>query len=184
MKAILDVDGILWDFHRPLFNKLSKRFSGLPKSLPAEWNWFRKYMTDQEFYDCVFDTHVEQVGYSVFPGTDLLLHVLDEKNIEVMIASNRDSALIYNLSRWLYTNRVAPISGIYAGYDKSFLIERGDLLIDDNPGTIRYASSIRAASLTLKWPWNNEVKDLPYVARFDSLYFMAKWVDENVPNNK
>lgn len=183
MKAILDVDGTLWDFHNPLIKNLHYHFPRMPTKLPTEWDWFKEYMTNEEFSNVVFDTHVEQVGYIAFPGADLLLKILNEKNIEVIIASNRDNALIYRLAKWLSTNKIGPIDGIYAGRDKHFLIGRGDLVIDDNPNTIKYASSIVAGSLCLKWPWNACVSDLPYVARFDGLYDMAKWIDENVPTS-
>lgn len=149
-KAIVDVDGILWDFHTPLMQRL-----GL-KELPQRWDFYKALgISGEDFYAAVRLVHEEQyIRGQPFAFASALLDVCRRRYAEVIVASHRDPGDGARLAIWMVSYGLSPFSGVYCGYDKSFLFQPGDLVIDDSPGTIRKAGLAGAIAMTIAYPWN------------------------------
>lgn len=181
-RAIVDVDGTLWDLHARIGPVLNKLY-GVPLGYPDKWEYYKNlavredYCTDKQFFAVVNETHQQQGAqpeFAVpFEGAGKLIYALSKKH-EIIIASHRQSNSVYWLVEWL-NYWVAPVwSGVYAGHNKTFMIGEGDLVIDDNPSTIEYALSQRAISWALLWPWNKDTDG----HKFTSLGEMVECVND------
>jgi hypothetical protein len=178
-RCILDVDGTLWDLHRPLYNRLTLNFD-LPsyeESL-TDWNWFEPYMSKKEFYAAVDATHNEQYQYPAFDGAHELFQTLHRMDLEVIVASHRQPQTAARLAWWLGNNELYPYSGVLTSHDKLFLIRRGDIVIDDAPKTIAYAWNNDASIHYLRWPWNSGMVG----AGYDNLYELIGGLNEKTIN--
>lgn len=154
-RVIVDVDGTLVDFHRPLQKLLRKLHPDVPKELPSEWNWFDSYMTNKEFYDACNIVHgIQMRGHKPLPGAYNLFKMLADFDVEVIVASHRRKDMAPKMAQWLYRHHLVPWSGVYTGNNKHPLFNMYDIVIDDAPHTIEYAKSIGATPVWLDWPWN------------------------------
>ena len=167
--AVLDVDGTLFDFHRPLHRLLHELY-GTPVDLQKTWDWHKKYITDAEFYAAVHQIHEDQINSEPFVGAAELCDTLISVGYDIVIASHRRVGAAADLAAWITIKVTDKFAGIYAGPDKTFLITEGDLVIDDNPKTIEYAIGAGATSWTMMWPWNmatnaRKFKNLDVMAR-------------------
>lgn len=173
-QCILDVDGILWDFHRVLAevidNMYGKHFEIADMS---RWDWYEDHMSESQFYKAVDLVHEEhQLSNEPFPGADDLLEVLDNKKYEIIVASHRKKGAASTLSAWLMLYLPEVWSGLYAGPDKTFLIKPDSLVIDDNPVTIKYAQEVGARVATLEYPWNASLN----VKKFETTKELVDWI--------
>jgi hypothetical protein len=117
-------------------------------------------------------THRQQYKTEPFEGATELLEALAGAGYQIIIASHRQAGNGIRLARWLDKYLPNIWSGMYSGPDKIFLIDKGDLVIDDSPHTIDEALKIGAEVWTLRWPWNRETK----ARKFLSLKTMSKAV--------
>jgi phosphoglycolate phosphatase-like HAD superfamily hydrolase len=174
-RAIVDVDGTLWDFHRPLHKYLHDKF-GTPSELASKWDWFEDAgLTKSQFYQGVMAIHNEQMYHAPFPGAHHLFRALRDCKFQVIVASHRNHTHGARLAAWLAKYRLGPYAGVYCGPDKKFLIDKDGVLIDDAPATIQYATRLGATCLTLAWPWNENEAAL----RFDFLTGIAAFIRRN-----
>ena len=157
-RAIVDVDGTLWDLHNPLQNVLHKLYSQLPKTLPTKWDWFDDYdVKPSQFYTVVNMVHELQTSTGTakaYAGAKQLFKLLNDQKWEVIVASHRKYDTAGQLAGWLYVEGLGPYSGVYTGQDKKFLFREGDLVIDDAPDTILWAADKGCDVWYLAWPWN------------------------------
>ena len=154
-RAVVDVDGTLWDLHKPLRKMLRAFYPAVPDTIPTEWNWYGAYgITDEAFYAAVDSIHKQQIDYPPLPGARELFITLNAHKYEIIVASHRRNGAAPALARWLEKNELEPYSGIYTGPDKLFLIRKNDLVVDDAPTTISYSWNIGAEVHYLDWPWN------------------------------
>ena len=153
-RAIVDVDGILWDLHTRLIPLMHTLYPKMPNELPSEWNWFLEYMTLEQFAAITRMVHSEQIHHPAYPGAAELIKLLDKQNYEIFIASQRDSNTANLLAKWLQKNYLTPYSMVYTGNSKKDFLEPGCLLIDDAPATIKYALTLGCDVHYLDWPWN------------------------------
>lgn|SRR3990167_2886714 len=168
-KCILDVDGILWDFHSVLNPILAEEYGSPVNIKSTKWDWYLDYMTEEQFFHGVDMAHERQLENAPFPGADDLFDALYETGHQVIVASHRQRNMAADLATWLMINISDKWSGVYTGPDKKFLIEPDDLVIDDSPETINHVLSIGAESWTLKWPWNRDT----LATKFGNLAQMA-----------
>ena len=155
-RAIVDVDGTLWDLHGPLNTLLSKLFPGFPNELPKDWNYFLSYITKDQFFAAVDSVHRSQLQYPPFLGADHLFSLLSQLDLEIVVASHRAYNTAHTLAEWLSVNGLRPYSTLYTGPDKTRFIRKGDIVIDDAPGTIDFALKKGATSYYVSWPWNKD----------------------------
>lgn len=156
-RAIVDVDGTLWNFHKPLHVQLHRLydFPNVPTSKITHWNWYFDYgITKSQFYKAVDIVHRSQRHYEPFKGVQQLFSHLDDAGYEVVIASHRRPQIAHILAQWIAEYDMCPYSALYAGPDKSQFFRRGDLLIDDAPHTIEDGLSLGMDVMYLEWPWN------------------------------
>ena len=172
-RAIIDVDGTLWDLHEVLLPILHERRREIPIEIPKSWDFYAPYMTDKEFYQCVDEAHAKQGDYEPFDGARDLFKLFYDYNIEVIVASHRNSKFLEELTYWLHSRELRPIAGVYTGYAKKELFRYGDIVIDDSPTTMRFAISMGCKSLAIRWPWNVEI---PGSLLFGDLPEMVRWL--------
>ena len=158
MRAIVDVDGTLVDLHTPLMELLSRLYPEIPNDLEitADWNWYKKYITDEQFYTAVDVLHELQLHQPPFHGADMLFKILNKHQFEIIVASHRKPNTAHILSAWLIKNKLAPFSGVFTNYNKLDLIQDGCMVIDDAPKTIDYALQRGCSVFYLNWPWNKD----------------------------
>ena len=77
-KAIVDVDGTLWDFHGVLHPILAERFGSPPDIRPTLWDWYLEYMTEEQFFEGVAAAHEYQNSHNAFDGAEELFDALYE----------------------------------------------------------------------------------------------------------
>ena len=156
-RAMVDVDGTLWNFHKPLHVQLHRLydFPNVPTDKITHWNWYFDYgISKSQFYKAVDMVHKNQDRHPPYAGAIKLLRTLDELGYEVIVASHRRPQIAHILARWLEKNMIYPYSTLYAGPDKSQFFRRGDLLIDDAPHTIENGLALGMDVMYLEWPWN------------------------------
>lgn len=155
-RAIVDVDGTLWDLHKPLHLVLHTLYPDLPKEPVREWDWYKEHITDSQFYAVVNIIHRLQIADNAEPfvGAEQLFNRLHANKYEIFVASHRKYDTGHLLARWLVRNRLTPFSAVYTGNDKTEFIREGDLVIDDAPKTIEYSLNIGAEVWYIAWPWN------------------------------
>lgn len=166
-RAIIDVDGTLWDLHTPLNKLLSELYPGFPPDLPTSWNYFLDYITKEQFYAAVDIVHKSQSEHSPFLGAAYLFSVLTDKNLEIVVASHRAYNTAHTLVEWLNKHDLYPYSTVYTGPDKTRFIRKGDIVIDDAPKTISHAFVEGACVYYLSWPWNERMVGSTHVNLFD-----------------
>lgn len=185
-RAILDVDATLWDMWGPVVEILEAEHN-VTMGTPDKWEYHRDYVTDDQFYAAVRQAHENQVVHEPYSGAQALFRTLDEQGYEVIVASHRPPQSALRLVHWLSIYKLAPYTGIYAGRDKHFLFQIGDLVIDDRPDTIKYAHHMgaQALSLTYKYNWSvlrGSVEGLttgnPIPRGFHTLEDMAAWIQK------
>lgn len=172
MRALVDVDGTLWSLYDVLLPILHEKY-GVPLELPTEWDFYKTYMTDSQFYKCVDEAHDEQWYSEPFVGAPELFGLLKNYNVEAIVASHRNPRFNSDLAEWLARHYMQPVSGIYTGYDKRFLIRECQIVIDDSPSTIAYVQSLGIRSLAIRWPWNAETT----AVLFGDLPEMNRWLE-------
>ena len=166
--CILDCDNILWplaSYMQPIF---VAKF-GVPAELSSEWNWYKEWMSEADFYGVVDEAHSRQLEHQPFDGAAELFEALDESGYQIIVASHRNHRAAADLAAWITFNLSDKWSGVYTGPDKHWLIQKGDLVIDDAPHTIAYANSVGAEPWTLIWPWNESSA----ARKFKNLHDMA-----------
>lgn len=173
MRCIVDVDGTLWDLHPLLIPMLNDQYGTSFDMHNRTWNFYEDQITDEQFYRVVDLAHLRQFERSAFEGAIELFAVLAKAKLEVIVASHRNADTLPRLVYWLDREDLVPFSGVYAGYDKKFLMAPGDLVIDDNPCTIQYAIATGCKVLSLRWPWNTETA----AVLFDNLHEMVEWLE-------
>ena len=171
-RAIVDVDGTLWDFHTRLGEVLNELYE-IPSGLAVksvEWDWHKKFITDEQFFHAVDLVHDDQQSSEPYDHATELFDVLDYCGFETIVASHRRPQRAADLAAWITLHVSDKWSGMYAGNDKKFLIRERNLVIDDNPQTIAYAVAVGAKSYTLKWKWNENTE----ADRYSNLKIMAQ----------
>jgi phosphoglycolate phosphatase-like HAD superfamily hydrolase len=154
-RVIVDVDGTLVDFHRPLQKYIRQQYPDVPKELPGEWNWFSPYMTTEQFYECCDAVHgIQMRSHKPLPGAYGLFEMLNHYDTEIFVASARDKSMAPKMANWLQKYHLTPYSGLYTGPDKHSLFTEGDIVIDDAPHTIEFCKAVGAIPVYLDWPWN------------------------------
>ena len=155
-RAVVDVDNTLWSMHTPLKMLMERDgYTNIPAE-PERWTWYEDFMSPKTFYKYIEKVYEIQQLFRQFSGAWELLEELDRTGHEIIIASNRNPRSAHDLSIWLYSNLPRVWSGVYAGPNKLFMIEAGDLVIDDSPLTIRYAISRGAKVWTLDYLYNKD----------------------------
>ena len=191
-RAILDVDGTLWDLMSPVHRILEIKFD-VVMGTPDRWNYHRDFVSDEAFYEAVRQAHAEQLKFPPYAGADKLFYALNEAGYEVIVASHRPPQMAEAIANWLRLNDLGPYSGIYCGRDKHFLIQYEDLVIDDRPDTIRYANRENAQALSLtyryNWPVLNGSKEgliegSPIPRGFHTLEDMSAWIQTRIKKRK
>jgi len=156
-RAIVDVDGTLWDLSTPLHVKLREQYPHIPKDVDnSSWEWYEPYITKKQFYKVVDETHIEQLYASAYSGSQRLFHELHVRKYEVFVASHRRYDTGPQLAFWLWMQWLVPYSALYCGWDKTEFIRPFDLVIDDAPSTIDFALGQGCRVMYLNWPWNKE----------------------------
>jgi len=162
-RAVVDVDGTLWNFHKPLHVQLHRLydFPNVSTDKITHWNWYFDYgITKSQFYKAVDIVHRNQNQHSPYLGVRELFTTLDDLGYEVIVASHRSAQIAHHLTKWLNNHWIYPYSMVYAGPDKSQFFRRGDLLIDDAPHTIEDGLSLGMDVMYLEWPWNTDLGGL------------------------
>ena len=173
-RCILDVDGILWDFHTPLHVRLHELYD-FPDMEPTCWDWYKAWgITDKQFYKAVDDVHAQQIMYRPLDGAYSLFKTLNDCGFEVFVASHRRTQTAHKLAAWLNSHHLQPYSALYCGPSKKQFFRTGDLLIDDAPHTIELGCDLGMDVVYLEWPWN---KDLPG-ERLPELWHVVEYIKE------
>lgn len=155
MRVIVDVDGTIVDFHRPLHKLLRQLYPEIPAGLATDWDWYFNYITKKQFYAACTVVHkIQMQSHSPIDGVNNLFNTLNQAGAEIIVASHRQQDMAPDLARWLANYNIEPYSGVYTGENKHPLITPGSIVIDDAPHTIKYARDIGAHALFLRWPWN------------------------------
>ncbi len=158
LKVVVDVDCTLWNFNAPLLQWLNK-FYGMPIEQARDWGWYKKYISDKEFYRAVDVVHARQMEYKPFSGAQSFFASLNtNKGIEIWIASHRKLGSAPALASWLEKYDLGPYSGLYTGPNKLQLLSAGDILIDDAPHTVTDAKKMGVQTLVPAWPWNRDIE--------------------------
>ena len=174
-RCILDVDGTLFDFHRPLHKRLHELYD-FPETEATRWNWYKDAgITDKQFYKAVDDIHAQQMLYNPYNGAYALFRALDTLGFEIFVASHRRSQTAQILAEWLARSWLQPYSALYVGPSKKQFFRTGDLLIDDAPHTIQLGCDMGMDVVYLAWPWN---RDLPG-ERLPELWNIVEYIREN-----
>ena len=156
-RAIVDVDGTLYNFHKPLHVRLHELydFPIVHTSEITHWDWYFDYgITKKEFYKAVDDIHNRQLEFEPFMNAYELFAALDYMKFEVFVASHRSLQSADILSVWLWENALGPYTAVYAGPNKKQFFRTGDVLIDDAPHTIDYGCDLGMDVIYTAWPWN------------------------------
>jgi len=180
-RAIVDVDGTLWDMWTPVRDLLDRWHNLELSPHPPVWDYHREFVTDAEFYKAVRAAHAVQILHNPFKGAYLLFDSLNKMGWEVIVASHRPPQTAHRLVKWLHRHGLEPYSGVYCGRNKHFLIGAGDLVIDDNPDTIIFAGRAGAQALSLSYKYNQEALRKPFAhaskpVAFPNLQEIAEWV--------
>lgn len=159
MKVVVDVDGTLVDFHTPLRKLLRQLYPQIPDVVSNDWNWYKEYITDKQFYT-VCDTVqlIQMRSHAPMGGALSLFVMLKMRGAEVFVATHRKPTYAPALVRWLAKYNLEPYSLVYTGFDKLPLITEGCIVIDDAPDTIEYTRSVGAMPVWLTWPWNEHIE--------------------------
>lgn len=179
-RAILDVDGILWSLWDSFVSPALHKKYGVPMIEPTSWNFHQQWCTDEQFMAEVHLAHRLQITVPPFEGAAELFAILDAKGFEVVVASHRAKQTASVLQKWLNKYGLAPYSGTYCGSSKHFLMQSGDLIIDDAPHTMLHAASIAATSLTLNYEYNKEAIAQVGAHGFATLGGMVTWIKSNI----
>ena len=179
-RAILDVDGTLWDLWGSFISPALHRKYKAPLTEQTSWDWYKQWCTEEQFYAEVNLAHQLQITVPPFEGAGDLFAILDAKGFEVIVASHRTKQTAAVLQKWLNKYGLQPYSGVYCGSSKYFLMQPGDLVIDDAPGTILYAADIGAVPITIAYHYNIEAIAQAKGAGFLTLGGVVKWIKSNV----
>jgi len=162
-RALVDVDGILWDFHSPIRRYLHEHFD-VPDQLPTHWDWYKDVgLDDKQFGEAINAVHTSQArmpgAHPPIPGAQEMLLKLKQLGYETIIASHRRAVGADQLVKWLLEWELVPFAGVYCGMNKHFLIdaEQG-VVIDDAPMTIIEGALLGCQVRTLAYPWNEVEK--------------------------
>lgn len=174
-RALVDVDSTLWAFDDVIMPLLVSEYGVPPDADKREWEWYRPYMSDEQFYRMVDVVKDLQIRYPPFRGADDLFRLLPELGYEFIVATNHPGRYAAaKLVVWLSKYLPSTWSGVYAGKSKLFLIDKGMLVIDDAPKTIKFAHLSEANSVFLNFPWNESVAALGH--GFGNLKEMVEWL--------
>ncbi len=153
MNILIDIDNTLWDFSSVLFQELSLKYNIPGPEHWAHWNFWKKYMTGNDFYDAVYKIHQEQEKYAPYPEAEPFLNSLKEKGHTIVIASHRQKKAFEPTRNWLRKNNL-PFDKVPLSYDKTVLFDGIDYVIDDSPSVIKKACLEGIPVAALRKPWN------------------------------
>ena len=175
--AVIDVDQVLWNLHSPLIQRLNDKYNLRIPDPPQTWIFYDEYgISESDFYQEVDAVHVSQWRTPPDWAAGELFKVLKRKGYETIVASHRRSEMTPALAGWLERFGMTPFSGVYCGYNKSFLFGPDVLVIDDSPANIKNALDAGSLVLTITYPYNAHVGG--GAVYFDSLADIVRWVEE------
>jgi hypothetical protein len=161
MDALIDVDSTLWNFN----SVIHKMHKDLGHNIPEVifWNnydYYKPYITDEEFYGIVHEIHLKQDLFSPFPDAAKFLKNLRLWGYNIVIATHREEDTMSPLKRWLKSYNLI-YDDIHVSWDKTELFNDSDLLIDDNPKLLLEAYEKYSLPCSgLLWPWNKSLSNI------------------------
>lgn len=171
MNVLVDVDNTLWDCGEELYRSHCKEGFKVPP--PTEWHefgYYKKYMSDEEFYKQVHKIHLNQEQYKPFHDASKFLRNLNYIGYTIIIASHREADTYDALKRWLDYYHLC-YDDIHVSWDKTELFPSLDLCVDDNPETIIASVNEGIPTTGLVWPWNKHLsKKVPLFKSLDDLF--------------
>ncbi len=154
MNILVDIDNTLWDFSTVLFQELSSKYNNIPDPEHwVSWDFWKKYMTVDEFYTVVYKVHQQQEEFPPYPEAVSFLYNLKQKGWSIIIASHREEKAYEPTNKWLRKNNLV-FDKLHISYDKTVLFDTIDYIIDDSPSIINKACLAGIPVAALRKPWN------------------------------
>jgi HAD superfamily hydrolase (TIGR01509 family) len=156
--AMVDVDNVLHQFDKPLYERLVRKFPNLPP--PSKWNkWsiFDDYMSDKIFYKEVDYLHERQHEMEPFKEAKNLLDFIHKKGYFITISSNRKKKYFDSLKKFLDNNNLR-YDDIKLSDDKTKDMSntKVNLIIDDSPKVLDKAKQLGYFAVGLEYPYNKD----------------------------
>ena len=175
--AVVDIDGILWTMAPPWYEELIKINPNIPfPGSTTSWNFGKGLISDEEFQKTIDAVHMRQEEFSSFEGAGKLTNMLHNSGFYVKIASHRVPKSKETTRRWLKKNNIY-FDELHTVSDKHPLLRDASLFIDDSPASQRYAVSIGLPIMSIRYPYNKDVKGVLF---FDDFSYMLdglrKWL--------
>ncbi|HEX2965542.1 MAG TPA: hypothetical protein VHO84_07140 [Syntrophorhabdaceae bacterium] len=153
-KIIVDIDNTLWALAPVLYQHLRKVAPSMPEhELWGEWDFWDGYIDEKTLYTVIWEIHLNQDRYGVYPESQRFLSLLKEKGYHIIIASHRDKDTIHATTRWLEKHQL-PFDELHLSYDKSVLFSDAWAIVDDSPVTLEKAAKAGIIRAGLRNPWN------------------------------
>lgn len=169
--VMVDVDSTLYDFTTPEFMALKTVNPDIPNPAQiAEWNWYKPYFTDDQYFEAVNYVHLHQAEFPPFEGAKELLETL-LKRYNVMIATHRLPTYSAELRDWLEKYEL-PCTDIYCDTKTKlgcFEYAWYEYIIDDCPATLLRAPHHGVRGLSIRYPWNKHLDGERSIYLFDNL---------------
>lgn len=173
-KAIIDIDGILWDMRKTWNTIIQRDYPGCPApgvsmgNNKAKWKFYEGYMTDAQMADSAKEVHMRQHEFPSFENAGNLTKVLQKNGYCVTIASHRDAETRTATEKWLEKYNI-PCDELYTGFDKHFLLDEASIFIDDSPISQKSALDKGVTVFSIEYDYNSHVEGVRFSPDFPSL---------------
>ena len=167
-KAIVDIDGILWNMQPPWYEELCKVNKDCPYPGLDVWHFYKGFLTNEEANKTIKTTHMRQHLYFCFDRACRLTSLLQNLGYYVIIASHRDVDTLVPTKTWLRENGI-NYDELFLGDDKMFLVDKDDVFVDDCPDSQEKALKKGVKVFSIKYPYNKHVKGVHFYEDFDAL---------------
>jgi len=153
-RIIVDIDNTLWHFVSVLYERMKAINPDVIQ--PSEWhdfNFWRSYLTPQEFYTVITSIHIDQELFIPYPDAQHFLSSLKDMGFHITIASHREKGTLQATINWLNKHNLV-FDDIHLSYDKSVLFDNCISIVDDSPIILDKAARSGIIGCGLKMPWN------------------------------
>lgn len=157
-QIIVDIDNTLWDFAPVLFEELKSVTSNVPEIEHwTDWDFWRTFVSEKDFFSCINKIHQEQDKYGVYPDAKEFLEFIYESGFRIIIASHREQNSREATLNWLKKHKL-PFHELHLSFDKTVLFDENKTfaVVDDSPHIIAKAKTKNINATGLKFPWNQD----------------------------
>lgn len=181
MRAVIDIDNTLFCMAELWYKELIKVNSSCPFPGEGVWEFYKGYLTEEEFAATVKAVHLKQHEYDVFENANLLTRMLKERGYEVIIASHRDPDTTASTMKWLDKHNIY-YDELYTGFNKLFLLdEPTEIFIDDCPLSQEEAVKKGIKTFSIMYPYNKHIEGVSFYKDFKSMLCGVKrWTGERL----